>query len=260
MTDSLVLVEKSKGVALLTLNRPDALNALSFALRAEIVKIFESLKDDDEIGAIVLTGAGRAFSAGVDLKELSSAEGDNKKAVLGGNVQKAILKVGKPVIAAVNGFVITGGFELALLSDFMIASTKAKFSDTHAQVGIVPGWGMSQRLPRLIGMNRAKELSFTGRFLDAETAEKWGLVNRVVKAEELIPICLTMAEDIAGAEQKTLKTVKRIMDEGDATTLAEGLRIESKAAAQHMKEVTPAFLETRRLLVMERGRKKKNEE
>lgn len=259
MTDSLVLLEKNKGIALVTLNRPDALNALSIDMRSAIVKVFDELKKDDDVQAIVLTGAGRAFCAGLDLKELGSGGKDNIEAVSGANLQKALLECGKPVIGAINGFAITGGFELALMTDFMIASEKAQFADTHSQVGIVPGWALSQKLPRLIGINRAKEVSLTGNFLDAHTAERWGLVNRVVNSDELITTCLSLAEDIVSADQRTLMTVKRIMDEGWDTTLAEGVSIEREASREHMLEVTPEFLEARRLIVVERGRKKRHQ-
>ena len=119
------------------------------------------------------------------------------------DVGKAVAQVGKPVIGAVNGFAITGGFEIALMCDFIIASTNARFADTHARVGVVPGWGLSQRLPRLIGINRAKELSLTGNFLDAETARDWGLVNRVVSDEALPPTCQQLAMDITSTEPVT---------------------------------------------------------
>lgn len=260
MTDSLVLLEKNNGIALVTLNRPDALNALSIDMRSAIVKVFDELKEDDDVHAVVLTGAGRAFCAGLDLKELGSGGKDNLEAVSGANLQRAVVGCGKPVIGAVNGFAITGGFELALMTDFIIASEKAQFADTHSQVGIVPGWALSQKLPRLIGINRAKEVSLTGNFLDAHTAERWGLVNRVVSSEELVPTCLSLAEDIASADQRTLKTVKRIMDEGWNTTLDEGLAIEREASSEHMKGVTAEFLEARRLIVVERGRKKRHKE
>lgn len=184
MSDPLVLVERDGPVAIVTLNRPDALNALSHALRAEIVKAFQDLAKDDTVRAAVLTGAGRAFTAGIDLKEAGSS--GFKLGADGGNIDlaKGLAEFPWPIIGAINGFAITGGFELALMCDVLLASEKAKFADTHARVGIMPGWGLSQKLPRLIGISRAKELSFTGNFLDAEMAERWGLVNRVYKADE----------------------------------------------------------------------------
>lgn len=257
MSDALVTTTINNQVALLTLNRPDALNALSTPMRAAIVQAVNSVNDNKDVKAIVITGAGRAFCAGLDLKELGSGKADNEDAVSDSNMLKAFYNLNKPVIGAINGFAITGGFELALMCDFMIASDNAKFADTHCRIGIVPGWGLSQKLPRIIGIGRAKELSFTGNFLDAQTAERWGLVNRVVSAEELIPTCLKLAEDIASCEPITLNTVRSIIDQGYESTLFEGLRIEAKANKAHMQGVTPEILEERRKGVMNRGRTQK---
>jgi enoyl-CoA hydratase len=252
-----VKVEINNSVALLTLNRPDSLNALSTAMRAGIVEAINSVNDNDTVKAIVLTGEGRAFCAGLDLKELGSGKADNEDAVSDSNMLKAFYNLNKPVIGAINGFAITGGFELALMTDFMIAGENAKFADTHARIGIVPGWGLSQKLPRIIGIGRAKELSFTGNFLDAKQAEQWGLVNCVVKNKHLVSTCLKLAEDIASCEPTTLKTYKSIIDQGYETTLFDGIRIEAKANKAHMQDVTPEALEERRKVVMSRGRDQK---
>ena len=172
MSEQIVLVERHGAVALVTLNRPDALNALNRALRAEIVRVFTELKDDTSIRAVVLTGAGRAFTAGIDLKEAGQtgfalgADEDSRSI----NMAAALESYPWPIVGAINGFAITGGFELALMCDVLLASENAKFADTHARVGIVPGWGLSQKLSRLIGISRAKELSFTGNFIDAHTS------------------------------------------------------------------------------------------
>jgi enoyl-CoA hydratase len=156
------------------------------------------------------------------------------------------------MIGAINGFTITGGCELALMCDFLIASTQAKFADTHARVGVVPGWGLSQRLPRLIGVNRAKELSLTGNYLDAETACAWGLVNRVVAPEELLPTCRQLARDIVSTDPQTRREIKRIMDLGWNASLAEGLEIEHQANEAH--EVRPENVAARRPGIQSRGR------
>ena len=226
MAEDLVLVTKDSGVTTVTLNRPDALNALSGALRQALAETFLTLRDDDETQVIILTGAGRAFTVGLDLKELGG-ETPSTRSANGGSVDlgAAMTDLGKPVIGAINGFAITGGFEIALMCDFMIASEHARFADTHARVGVVPGWGLSQRLPRLIGINRAKELSLTGNFLDADTACSWGLVNRVVSAEDLLPTCQQLARDIVSTEPVTRGEVLRIMNAGWESTLAEGLTI-----------------------------------
>ena len=254
MTHSLVLTELQENAALLTLNRPEALNALSTEMRAAIVAAVNDLAADDRVKCVVMTGNGRAFCAGLDLKEIGSSTDEIQEESADTNLVRAFNNLNKPLIGAINGFAITGGFELALMSDFLIASENAKFADTHSRIGIVPGWGLSQKLPRLVGINRAKQLSFTGNFLDADTAERWGLVNQIVPAEELVSFCMQMANEIASCEPVTLNTVKTIIDQGWDTTLAEGLRIETKANKAHMQDVTPEQLEERRKGVMNRGR------
>ncbi|HNC68895.1 MAG TPA: enoyl-CoA hydratase-related protein, partial [Pseudomonadales bacterium] len=176
MSEPVLLVQKDGPVATVTLNRPDAMNAFSAELRVALGNAFRELKADPQILVAIVTGAGRAFCAGMDLKELSSggagASGFDKS-VEGQDMAEAIAEFDGPVIAAVNGHAITAGFELALACDFIIASTSAKFADTHARVGILPGWGLSVRLPRLIGINRAKEISFTGNTVTAAQACEW---------------------------------------------------------------------------------------
>ena len=199
MSADLLLVDVADGVATVTLNRPQAMNALSRPLRAALVETFRRLAGDAAVEVVILTGAGRAFSAGLDLKELGGESGaatDTESAVAGGDVVAAVQQCGKPVIGAINGFAITGGFELALACDVLIVARGARFADTHARVGILPGWGLSQKLSRTIGIYRAKELSLTGNYLSAEQAEAWGLVNRVVEPEALLPTCHALAQDM----------------------------------------------------------------
>ncbi|MEC7560101.1 MAG: enoyl-CoA hydratase, partial [Pseudomonadota bacterium] len=223
----LVLTETKAGVTTVTMNRPEALNALSAALRNELAEVFTELAQDEATEVVVFTGTGRAFTVGLDLKELGGEKAADT--VINKDLGKAMLNLNKPIIGAINGYAITGGFELALMCDFMIASQDAKFADTHARVGVVPGWGLSQRLPRLIGINRAKELSLTGNYLDAETAYAWGLVNRVVPAGELMTTAKQLASDIVSTEPVTRNAVREIMDRGWHSSLAEGLDIEHKA-------------------------------
>jgi enoyl-CoA hydratase len=180
MSPPVLLVERGAGVATLTLNRPEAMNALSHELRQALTRGFRELAQDEAVRVVILTGAGKSFCAGLDLKELGSRDGQPLGAFTDAEMMAAIRGFPGPVIGAVNGFAITGGFELALACDLLIASQEARFADTHARVGILPGWGLSQKLPRLIGIGRAKELSFTGNFIGAEQALAWGLVNRVV--------------------------------------------------------------------------------
>ena len=254
MAKELVLVDKQDTVATITLNRPEKLNALSSALRREIADTFLALAEDQAVEVVVLTGAGRAFTVGLDLKELGGEVGA-ETSVSGQEVSNALTSLGKPLIGAINGFAITGGFELALMCDFLIASTNAKFADTHARVGVVPGWGLSQRLPRLIGINRAKELSLTGNYLDADTAYEWGLVNRVVAPEELLPTCLKLAADITSTEPVTRNEVKRIMDLGWHTDLEAGLALELEANLQHRdNELRSENVAARRADIQARGR------
>ena len=255
-SEPLVLLERDAGVATLTLNRPAALNALSRALRREIAAAFRAIAGDPELGAVIVTGRGRAFCAGVDLKELGGESGAGSPEALldESDLVTAMRDCPLPVIGAVNGFAITGGFELALACDLLIASTEARFADTHARVGIVPGWGLSQLLPRRIGIGRAKELSFTGNFLDAEQALAWGLVNRVVAPDALLPTCRALARDMLSCDRTTLLAVKRVYDEGYATTLREGLRLEARTSIEHARAVRPGDVAARRRGVQERGR------
>lgn len=250
----LVLLERDDGIATVTLNRPEALNALSAALRNRIAAVFAELAGDDSVGVVILTGAGRAFTVGLDLKELGG-EVEALGSITSQDLSRAVTGLRQPIIGAVNGFAITGGFELALMCDFLIASSTARFADTHARVGVVPGWGLSQRLPRLIGVNRAKELSLTGNFLDAETACAWGLVNRVVEPDALLPTCRQLARDILDTDPPTRNEIKRIIDAGWDTTLAEGMDIELAASTAHsQREVTPEKVAERRAAIQSRGR------
>lgn len=254
MSENIVRVERDGPVAIVTLNRPDALNALSRALRSEIVKVFAELAKDETVRAAVLTGEGRAFTAGVDLKE--AGQTGFALGADGGEIDlsKGLAAFPWPIIGAINGFAITGGFELALMCDVLLASENTKFADTHARVGIVPGWGLSQKLPRMIGMSRAKELSFTGNFLDAETAERWGLVNRVYKAEELVPAAIKMAHDMASCDPVLLRKYKALIDDGFASTFGDAMKMEVKRSAEHAQSVTADSVEQARKAVTERGR------
>ena len=249
----LVLTSTEAGVTTVTMNRPEALNALSAGLRNRLTEVFTDLTEDSATEVIIFTGKGRAFTVGLDLKELGGET--TADTVVSKDLGKAMLSVNKPIIGAINGYAITGGFELALMCDFMLASEHAKFADTHARVGVVPGWGLSQRLPRLIGINRAKELSLTGNFLDAETAYAWGLVNRLVPAEQLLSTAEQLAQDIVSTEPVTRNAVRHIMDAGWHTSLAEGLNIERDANREHAKsEVRAEKVAARRAQIQQRGR------
>jgi enoyl-CoA hydratase len=189
MNDLILTDIDPSGYALVTLNRPAALNALSGALRSQLADVVRRLEADPAVRVLILTGAGRAFCAGLDLKELGSGQGslgvDN--AVTGNDPVTALQQFSGPVIGAINGAAVTGGFELALACDVLLASPQARFADTHARIGVAPGWGLSQKLSRAIGIYRAREVSLTGNWISAEQAAAWGFVNRVVPADELLP-------------------------------------------------------------------------
>ena len=254
----LVLIEQADGVALVTLNRPQAMNALSQALRGELHAAMTALDANDDVRAVVLTGAGdRAFTAGLDLKELGASEGALGSANATSarqNPVKAIEACRKPVIGAINGVAITGGFEVALACDILIASENARFADTHARVGVMPGWGLSQKLSRLIGIARAKELSLSGNFLDAATAERWGLVNRVVPAADLLRVATALAADIASADAGFIAGYKKLIDDGFARPFGEAMALEQTVSSAANRAVTPAAVEARRAAVQARGR------
>jgi len=254
---SVLLVEKSGGIATITLNRPEALNALNAELRNAIERAFRELAQDGEVRVAILTGAGRAFSAGIDLKELSSGRMEQSGAA-DYDMIGAIRDLAAPVIGAVNGHAITGGFELALACDLLIASEDAQFGDTHARVGIVPGWGLSQRLPRLIGIGRAKELSLTGNFIGAAQAERWGLVNRVVPAEELMPACRQLALDMLSCDPPSLRRYKQMIDRGYAGTFSDGMALEQKISREHLADVTSEAIAARRAGIQDRGRRQQS--
>ena len=248
----LVAVHDRAGVV--TLNRPASRNALNVELLRAIKRAMAALDEEDGVDVVVVTGADPAFCAGVDLKELGS--GRNLVASDGeappGSPWPTMTK---PVIGAINGHAITGGFEIALQCDFLVASERALFGDTHARVGLLPGWGLSVLLPQAIGVRRAKEMSLTGNFVDAAEALRLGLVNHVVPHDELIPFARKLAADIAGNDQVAVAALLDEYDAVTATTVEEGLRIEAqRAAAWNADRSRNAEVEQRRQAIMERGR------
>ncbi len=253
--DPVLSVERSDdGLAVLTMNRPQAMNALSRRLRQALADAIDRLEADAGVRVLILTGAGRAFCAGLDLKELGGGEpGSAALAVEAGDPVRALARFSGPVIGAINGAAITGGFELALACDVLIASTQARFADTHARVGVMPGWGLSQRLSRAVGIYRAKELSLTGNFLSAQQALDWGLVNRVVRPEELLPQARALAADMLSVIPHMLVGYKRVIDDGYATSFGEGLTIERERARSANAGVTADEIERRRETLRERA-------
>jgi len=259
MSSNVLVIEKSEAIATITLNRPEAMNALSTELRNAITDAFREVQADEAIRVAILTGAGRAFCAGFDLKELGSGDPGRTADEAQGDIVGAMASFEGPIIAAVNGHAITGGFELALACDLIIASTRAKFADTHARVGILPGWGLSQKLPRLIGIARAKEISLTGNTIKAEQAYEWGLVNRVVEPEELLPTCKALATDMASCVPGVLKGYKKLIDDGYGMNLREAMALEVERSLESAKHATATMIAKRREGVISRGREQSGE-
>ncbi len=256
-TDKPVETEILDGVACITLNRPAAFNALNRALSNGLIEAFEKVSADDATKAVVLTGAGKAFCAGVDLKALTGDPDFIKVGGLGPDtpVVRAIRKCKKPIIGAINGAAVTGGFELALACDFLYAADTAKFADTHARVGIMPGWGLSQKLSRLVGINRAREISFTGNYFSAAQAEQWGLVNRVLAPEELLPAALETARQIADTIPEALYGIKALMNDGWELVLGEALELEGERSQVFAETVDYSAMEQRLQTLRTRAKK-----
>lgn len=252
-----VLLEKHDGYAIVTLNRPNEMNALSRELRADFVEAFEECQRDESIRVAIVTGNGRAFCAGFDLKELSAPDAGDASETGDNTIARAMEAFDGPVIGAVNGHAITGGFELALACDVIIASENARFADTHARVGILPGWGLSQRLPRLIGLSRAKELSLTGAPLFADKAYEWGLVNRVVPAEELLEATVAIAKEMCACVPHIMRQYKRLIDDGFSMPLKDAMVYEEGVAIESAKHAEASLLATRRDNVISKGRDEK---
>lgn len=226
MESDTVLVSVDGPVATVTLNRPDVLNALSREMSLRLTEVFAALQAEAHVRVAILTGTGRAFCAGMDLKELASGENrlqaaDEKHGA--GHRRFGLAAFDGPVIAAINGVAVTGGLELALCCDMRIASTAARFADTHARVGVIPGGRMSALLPRLIGPSRAKLMALTGRMVDAATAERWGLVDQLVEPEALLPLCRDLARDIASVDGEVMRTYNRLIDENYGMTFADAI-------------------------------------
>lgn len=255
---SVISIERDGAVAIVTLNRPEAMNALSRDLRRELVGTFDALDKDPTVNVVILTGKGdRAFCAGLDLKELGAdvaaldADKENSDSL---NSVRAVERCTKPVIGAINGVAITGGFELALACDILIAGEQARFADTHGRVGVMPGWGLSQKLPRLIGIGRAKQMSFSGNFVGAEQALAWGIVNHIVPAAELLSYATGLAQEIAQVDPAFIRAYKKLLDDGYGLPFAEAMRLESQRAVAFNTQIRPEEIEARRMAVQHRGR------
>jgi enoyl-CoA hydratase len=243
-----IVFEKEENIAIITFNRPEAMNALNNQTRAEFGQAIEDVAMDDAIKVLILTGSGKAFVAGSDIKEFNETTpfaAHNIK-----RLGEMVEKLEKPVIAAVNGFCLGGGNEIAMGCDIIIASEKAKFGQTEINIGIIPGGGGTQRLPRLIGVCRAKELIYTGDIIRAEEADRLGLVNRVVPMDELMPVAKELAKKIAVKSAAALKLAKTAINRGMQTNLESGLKYEYELYSLSLSledklEGVNAFLEKR---------------
>ncbi len=264
MSADVLLVEAADGVATVTLNRPDARNALSMELLGSLPRTIGELDADADVAAIVLTGADPAFCAGLDLREVGSGDGGPLRGsgASGGTDAEAAARRGPlpagrttPVIGAVNGAAVTGGLELALACDWLVASERARFADTHARVGIQPGWGLSVLLPEAIGLRRAREMSATGNFVDAATALTWGMVNHVVTHDELVPTAQQLARDVASNDGAAVSRLFATYAEGAETTGAEAWANEARVAADWQgRAFDPGEVARRREAIQKRGR------
>ena len=243
-----IIFEKEENIAIITFNRPEAMNALNNQTRAEFRAAIDDVAEDDAIKVLILTGSGKAFVAGSDIKEFNATTPFAAHNIM--RLGEMVEKLEKPVIAAVNGFCLGGGNEIAMGCDIIIASEKAKFGQTEINIGIIPGGGGTQRLPRLIGACRAKELIYTGDIIRAEEADRLGLVNRVVPMDELMPAVKELAKKIATKSAAALKLAKTAINRGMQTNLESGLKYEYELYSLSLSledklEGVNAFLEKR---------------
>jgi enoyl-CoA hydratase len=249
---SVVLNDVAEGIATVSLNRPERRNALSGELIALLRQTLTDLDARADVRVIVLTGADPAFCAGLDLTELGQPDSPLRTTGSGGHV---VPDLAKPLIGAINGVAVTGGLELALACDFLVASERAGFADTHARVGIQPGWGLTVALPEAVGFRRAREMSATGNFIDAQTALAWGLVNHVVPHADLLTFARKLAADAASCDQDAMRAIFATYDAGSLGTRREALELESQVNARwHAQGIDPEQVAQRRAAVIERGR------
>lgn len=254
----LVTIEREGALAIVTLNRPEAMNALSGALRSQLTQAVDTLEADADIRVMILTGAGeRAFSAGLDLKELGGNANDAALTIATDDPVQSLGRFSGPIIGAINGVAITGGFELALACDVLIGTQNTRFADTHARVGILPGWGLSQKLTRLLGPSRAKEVSLTGNFIPAEQALDWGLITHIVETDALLDKARALAADMLSCVPETLAAYKKLMDDGYAETFGNGLKLEDETGRAANLQVSGDAIEERREAIRQRGQQQK---
>lgn len=249
-----ILYEVSNGVALVTLNRPEAMNSLNDQCYREMQDVLREIAADEAVGAVILTGAGRAFCAGADVKAMNPdtpilARRKRHKWILS-DILQPLVNLEKPVIAAVNGDAVGAGFSIALAADIIIASEAARFSQIFIRLGLVPDLGGLHLLTRVVGLNKAKELCFTARKIDAQEARELGIANRVVPADQLLPDARKLAAEIAAGPATALAMTKTLLNKSSNTTLEQMLEYESYAqtlaySTAEYKEAVMAFREKR---------------
>jgi enoyl-CoA hydratase len=260
MPDDVVVLEVADSIATVTLNRPDARNALSREVLRLLPKLVQECDGRDDVAVVIITGADPAFCAGIDLKELGREDrgGSMAEAPAAAPAERRgpLPRIGKPVIGAINGVAITGGFELALNCDFLVASERARFADTHTRVGIQPGWGLTVLLREAVGIRRAREMSTTGNFVDAQTALSWGLVNHVVAHDELLPFCRRLAGDIASNDSDGVAQILDTYLDGAMGTDEDAWSLEVRVSRDWMSggHGSAAEVAARRDAVIARGR------
>ena len=251
MSHEYILVERRDAVGIITLNRPKALNALNHALMGEVATVLDEFEEDDAIGAIVITGNEKAFAAGADIKEMQNSSVMDMYMPDRFRTWERVTHCRKPVVAAVSGFALGGGCELAMMCDFIIAADNAKFGQPEINLGILPGAGGTQRLTRFVGKSKAMEMCLTGRMMDAEEAERSGLVTRIVPAAELLDNAIETAQSIADKSRVAVFMTKESVNRSYETMLNEGVRFErrlfySAFASEDQKEGMEAFAEKRK--------------
>jgi enoyl-CoA hydratase/carnithine racemase len=246
------LMPEEENIAIITLNRPEALNALSSGLLKELDSVLEEIRNDDKIRSVIITGAGRAFSAGADLSEAGSGDESDMRArmELGQKVFDKIETFDKPVIAAINGYALGGGLELAIACDMRIASEKASFGNPEVNIGLIPSWGGCVRLPKLIGRAKAAQLILMGERIDAKEAEKVGLVNKVVPPDELRSTAIYMAGQLATKAPIAIRLAKKILSKAMEISMEEGNKMMVEggitcAKSEDIIEGISAFFEKR---------------
>jgi enoyl-CoA hydratase len=249
-----IIYEKTEGIATITLNRPEALNAFSKDVANEVLQALEDVRNDENMRVAILTGAGeKAFSAGADIKAMKgmNALKARELSLMGERICNALENLEKPVIAAINGYALGGGLEVAMSCDIRIASENARMGQTEINIGLIPGWGGTQRLTRLIGATKAKELVYSGKIIDAKTAEQLGILNIVVPADKFKETVKQFAAELASKAPVALKVAKALINKGAEISLDAAIALEREgfgvvASTEDLQEGVAAFTEKRK--------------